>query len=319
MMKSLFRYILSVSAAIFAIGCNSGVFVDEFLPESPSVVVERSGEASKIRFKAANWDILSSVGGSTTLYGEIYDMNGNLVSRNQPLYGDGLLKMVYDDGLVDFRIERNDYRQLDIFFGENLYDRPYEVLIYVGNDYESGTVGVTFNPSEKYRVDSVAYQWDAFSFSDNSAETKDSFTINNSSSTEPATVVVYPYKNEHRTVEFFSNAYDDRREEILGVSLPKIEIPDVEEGLPVRKGTTASFVRQEQRLPLPFPDGVEAEVTLKPGEHKRVEVSVVYERFSVPYTVYASSPATGRQRTFSGKLYSSLPYKYYIFKLQPDQ
>lgn len=315
----------SIFLAVVTVGCNSDVFIDDFLPEAPSVVVERSETVSKIRFKAANWDIQSIMGsaqsdmGLMTLYGDIYDAEGNLVTRNQPLYGDGLLKMVYDDGLVDFRIERNDYRGLDVLFGENLRDRPYDVQIYVGNEYESGTVEVTFNPSEKYRVDSVVYRWDEFDFWNNSAEMADAFTIDNTASSEPTSVIVSPFQHAKRTVRFWPDDFNDRREEIFGVPLPEIGIPDVENALPVSKGSSARFARGDQQLPLPFPDDEKAEVTVKPHERRHIEVWLIYERFHVPYTVYASSPATGRQRTFSGTLHSSVPYKYSILKSQPDQ
>lgn len=325
-MKFLLRYtVLPISLAVTTAGCNSDVFIDEFLPESSSVVVERSEAVSKIRFKAANWDIWSVAGsaqsdmGLMTLYGDIYDLNGNIVSHNQPLGGEGLLKMVYNDGLVDFRIERNDYRGLDVLFSENLYDRPYGVQIYVGNDYESGTVEVTFNPSEKYRIDSVVYRWNEFVFWNNSVEEKDAFTVDNTASPKPTSVIVSPFQHAKRTIRIWPDDYfNDCREQIFGVPLPEIAIPDVENSVPVDKGSSARFVQDDQRLPLPFPDDEKVEVVVKPYERLRIEVSLVLEQFHVPYTVYATGPA-GRQRTFSGTLYSTLPYKYYILKSHPDK
>ena len=148
-MRKLFsRYALSaIVAPLLAVGCNDGVFIDDFLPEAPSVTVE-----------AGNWDILSVEGPTTSLRGDIYDAEGNLLYGNHLLYGDGLLRMTYDDGLLDFGIERNDYRTLRITLGESLRDEPWETRILVGNDYESETVSVTFAPTAKYRVDSVVYR-----------------------------------------------------------------------------------------------------------------------------------------------------------------
>lgn len=70
----------------------------------------------------------------------------------------------------------------------------------MGNDYESETVSVTFAPTEKYRVDSVVYRWDEFESWDNSIELQDAFTIDNTASSEPASVVVSPFRNAKRTV-----------------------------------------------------------------------------------------------------------------------
>ena len=43
-MRKLFsRYALSaIVAPLLAVGCNDGVFIDDFLPEAPSVTVGRS-------------------------------------------------------------------------------------------------------------------------------------------------------------------------------------------------------------------------------------------------------------------------------------
>ena len=181
-MRKLFsRYALSaIVAPLLAVGCNDGVFIDDFLPEAPSVTVGPDDTSATIRFEAGNWDILSVEGPTTSLRGDIYDAEGNLLYGNHLLYGDGLLRMTYDDGLLDFGIERSDYRTLRIALGESLRDEPWETRILVGNDYESETVSVTFAPTEKYRVDSVVYRWDEFESWDNSIELQDAFTIGDS-------------------------------------------------------------------------------------------------------------------------------------------
>lgn len=320
MLKSFSRSVcLPCAAALLLAGCNGEVFVDAFLPESPAMVVEGSGKPSTLRFKAPNWDILSVMGPTSTLYGDIYDASGRLVARGQSLSGDGLLTMVYDDGLLDFRIERNDYRELSVVLGENLRERPFEVHVIVGNEYESGTVTVTLAPSEKYRVDSVVYDLKYFFHTNNAARTKETFTIDNSAATEPMTMFVSPYRNEFRTVRFLPDEYGDHRAEILGVPLPEIGIPDTEEGRPVAGSSAVRFVEDQQRLPLPFSDGEQAAVTVPAGRRVRVEVLLVCEEFHVPYTLHVSHPVTGRRRTFTGTLLSSVPYDYHVLKSDPDR
>ena len=297
-MRKLFsRYALSaIVAPLLAVGCNDGVFIDDFLPEAPSVTVGPDDTSATIR----------------------YDAEGNLLYGNHLLYGDGLLRMTYDDGLLDFGIERNDYRTLRITLGESLRDEPWETRILVGNDYESETVSVTFAPTEKYRVDSVVYRWDEFESWDNSIELQDAFTIDNTASSEPASVVVSPFRNAKRTVRFWPDDFNDRREEIFGVPLPEIVIPDMADGTPVVAESSARFARNDQQLPLSFPDDEQVTVTAKPHERLNVEVYLSLEQFRVPYTVYASGPA-GRQRTFTGTLHSSLPYDYLILKPKTDE
>ena len=296
-MRKLFsRYALSaIVAPLLAVGCNDGVFIDDFLPEAPSVTVGPDDTSATIRFEAGNWDILSVEGPTTSLRGD-----------------------TYDDGLLDFGIERSDYRTLRIALGESLRDEPWETRILVGNDYESETVSVTFAPTEKYRVDSVVYRWDEFESWDNSIELQDAFTIDNTASSEPASVVVSPFRNAKRTVRFWPDDFNDRREEIFGVPLPEIVIPDMADGAPVVAESSARFARNDQQLPLSFPDDEQVTVTAKPHERLNVEVYLSLEQFRVPYTVYASGPA-GRQRTFTGTLHSSLPYDYLILKPKTDE
>lgn len=240
--------------------------------------------SATIRFEAGNWDILSVEGPTTSLRGDIYDAEGNLLYGNHLLYGDGLLRMTYDDGLLDFGIERSDYRTLRIALGESLRDEPWETRILVGNDYESETVSVTFAPTEKYRVDSVVYRWDEFESWDNSIELQDAFTIDNTASSEPASVVVSPFRNAKRTVRFWPDDFNDRREEIFGVPLPEIVIPDMADGAPVVAESSARFARNDQQLPLSFPDDEQVTVTAKP--HERLNVEVVSVARTVPRALY---------------------------------
>ena len=74
-MRKLFsRYALSaIVAPLLAVGCNDGVFIDDFLPEAPSVTVGPDDTSATIRFEAGNWDILSVEGPTTSLSGDIYD------------------------------------------------------------------------------------------------------------------------------------------------------------------------------------------------------------------------------------------------------
>lgn len=310
-----FRYaFLPCTAALLLAGCNDEAFIDAFMPESSEIAVDCSGGSSTLRFKASNWDVLSVMGSTSMLYGDIYDATGRLVMRGQPLCGDGLLTMSYDDGLLDFRIERNHYRELSVVLGENLRERPYVVHIAVGNQYETGSVTATLPPSEKYRADSIVYDWRALFFMNNAARTKEVFTVNNSASEKPVTVYVSPYRNECRTVRLLPDEYGDHREEILGLPLPDVDVPDVHAGQPTGSTAPIQFTDANQRLPLPFSDGEQTTVTVPAGVQLRIEVLLVCEEFHVPYTLYASHPVTGRRRTFTGILHSSTPYDYHILK-----
>lgn len=70
--------------------------------------------------------------------------------------------------------------------------------------------------------------------------------------------------------------------------LPEIVIPDMADGAPVVAESSARFARNDQQLPLSFPDDEQVTVTAKPHERLNVEVYLSLEQFRVPYTVYAS-------------------------------
>ena len=55
----------AIVAPLLAVGCNDGVFIDDFLPEAPSVTVGPDDTSATIRFEAGNWDILSVEGPTT--------------------------------------------------------------------------------------------------------------------------------------------------------------------------------------------------------------------------------------------------------------
>lgn len=297
--------LLSLSVA----GCNGDVFIDDYLPDPPASIAGQSGETSEIRFEASNWDILG-VGG---LSGRTYDLDGNLLSVG-PLGGEGLLCMEYDDGLVSFRIERGDYRTLKIVFEENMGSGPFRFTLTVGNLCESDSIDVTFNPTGKYRVERVVYDYERFSFTYTRAETVTTYLADNSASSKPVPIVIYPYVNRSRQIRFYNNG--DQRGEILGEPLPMLPIPDIEDERPVMRDSEASFVCYYYTAVLLPEDKRELSerVTVGAGEAENIEVVLQYMEYSLPYTLYAVNPATGKDRVFTGELQGEEPYNYFIFR-----
>lgn len=307
-MKFRFRQTIALAlSALFAAGCNGDVFVDDYLPDPPTSIVGQSGESSEIRFEASNWDILG-VGG---LSGRVYDLDGNLLFSG-PLGGEGLLCMEYDDDLVSFRIERSDYRTLKIIFEENVGSGPFRFTLTVGNMCESDSIDVTFNPTGKYQVERVVYDYERFSYIYTRLETVTTYHVDNSTSSKPVSIEVYPYAGCSRLIRFYGNA--DHRGEILGEPLPQLPIPDVEEEQPVMRGSKASFVSYYTGVMLPADKRELSErVTVNAGEAQNIEVMLQYMEYSLPYTLYTTNPKTGRQRIFTGELQGEEPSNYFIF------
>ena len=308
-MKFLFRQtfvpaLLSLSVA----GCNGDVFIDDYLPDPPASIAGQSGETSEIRFEASNWDILG-VGG---LSGRTYDLDGNLLSVG-PLGGEGLLCMEYDDDLVSFRIERGDYRTLKIVFEENMGSGPFRFTLTVGNLCESDSIDVTFNPTGKYRVERVVYDYERFSFTYTRVETVTTYHIDNRTSSKPVSIEAYPYAGRSRLIRFYNN--EDQREDILGLPLPLIPIPDIEDEQPVMRESEVAFACYYTDVMLPADKRDLSEtVTVNAGEAKDIEVVLQYMEYSLPYTLYTTNSETGKERIFTGELQGEEPSTYFIFR-----
>ena len=55
-MKNI-QKILWLGLLVSAVGCNSGVFIDDYLPEVPVVQLSETDSVARINFKSDNWDI----------------------------------------------------------------------------------------------------------------------------------------------------------------------------------------------------------------------------------------------------------------------
>ena len=319
------RLIFFLSALTFVAGCNGDVFIDGFLDGDMTVSVEGDGGTATVYFESGDWDVLEVLGpGGHFLSGEIYGADGKL-SRVDWLMTDGLGRLHYDDGMVDFSIERNTDDRLDILLSENMRPDCYTISVIVGNGYDNSTVTVELQPSSGYIVDGIEYDMENFHYSDNTAEIVDAFTVVNSGSTEMS-VVSYPYRGVEHTFEF--DLYAEGSVTLAGETLfgifrgdySEVPVPEIEDGKPYIGNLELPFKGGVQNVSLPqgMKDTSE-KVTVEPGCSKRVEVLVVYEEFTVPCTVNLSNPATGRKRVLDGRLHSLKPYDFYILKSDPEE
>lgn len=308
-MKFRFRQTIVLALlAFFAAGCNGDVFIDDYLPDPPASIVGQSGETTELRFEASNWDI-QGVGG---LSGRTYDLDGNLLFVG-PLGSDGLLSMEYEDDLVSFRIERHEYRSLKIVFVENMGSQPFRFMLTVGNEYERKDIEVLFNPTGKYRFDRVVYDYERFSFTYTRVETVTTYHIDNRTSSKPVSIEAYPYAGRSRLIRFYNN--EDQREDILGLPLPLVPIPDIEDEQPVMRESEVAFACYYTDVMLPADKRDLSEtVTVNAGEAKDIEVMLQYMEYSLPYTLYTTNSETGKERIFTGVLQGEEPGNYYIFR-----
>lgn len=317
-MKTSFK-VLSFVLATFLTGCNPEVFIADFLPENPKVTVEEG--KSSIFFKSDNWGILSLVKDSQISAAivplVVYDLEGKRIG-SLPLEERALAVLSVNDKIIDFKIEKRDPQRLEVICEENMEDHPACYFIEVGNVYERKWINVLLPPTQKYQIDSVVYQWKQFIWSDSRLESVRSLVVNNSVSPEPVTLLFrpYEYKEAFRKVECYYDTdwHSDGFRKIFGKELPPITIPDVVDSQPVPGQTRIRFGEQEQLLDAGLDKNKEVEVTVRPGDKRRIEIYLCLEEYSVPLKVYASNPETGRRRIFSANLHSTRPFDFLILK-----
>ena len=224
------------------------------------------------------------------------------------------------NAFLDFRVEKRNSSELHFISGENLYDQPFETFVRVGNRYEEKVIRVSFSPTRKYQIDSVAYDWNQFSSSDYMLEPIEQVEVNTLDASSPATVYFYPYKNSVRIVEFYMEyggwgGDENDLRKLLGDAASQVEIPDIVNGTPGLYGTKVSFRHHEQRLDAGLDKELKVSKTVEAGKHVRLEVYNGIEQYHVPYKAYLSNSLTGKKLEISGTLSSKKPFNYLIIPI----
>lgn len=319
--SNLLKCLLTALTLTVNMSCNSDVFIDEFLTETPAPIslTEEASEAT-ISFEADNWDVWSigSIGFET--YPFICDEEGNGLTL--PLENGGKDYQIFcRSDYIDFRMEKCDGRSLKLHLYENLYDSPWEWTIYVGNEYEQVPISVTLNPTGKYQIDSIVYDWSKFDFYDYMLEEVESLTVLNKEGTSPARWTCYPYKFSKRKVNFYapnngSNIYSELDQEQIARCLGdcSVTIPDTKDGKPVMGHTEAVFGSFEQEVDVTLDKNLEVKVSIDAGKNIHITVFNNMDCYHVPFTLYASHPRTGKRLEIPGVLYSQCPVNYLILK-----
>jgi hypothetical protein len=235
-MKTLLHIVVYIFILMGLSGCNSDVFVEDFQPSVSDVTLEGNGDSVTIRFKSSNWDLLRVYDyyDNSSLYYSVYDKDGNIVSQNQSPVLEGLGKIVcddiiYKDKMVDFAIERTHPREVKITVNENMYSSLFQFCVTVSNEYETKKIYVSITPSDRYIFDRITYSLDAYSYTDKQIEERKSIVVNNRGDESIVTNYIFPFKDEHRQIQFTSN--NPEAFNLLADSKPEVEIPGIVDGL----------------------------------------------------------------------------------------
>lgn len=312
-MKAIKNITTSLFLLIVLQACNSDVFVDDFRPSATEITVDGNDGKASIRFASGEWDVLNVF----TVYGSYlsctaYDMKGN-VNPGSTLTGLG--KIVCQDDVISFTVERSTSREVTVTDIENISNSDYSFDIMASNDYESHTVSITIPAMGKYVIDRIDYSLSPLFYSANGMEYDYGFKINNNSS-NPQTYILKPYWEKWHKVRFIlEDGYANALEEGQDVEIPCAD----SDGSLSMKGDRVRFSTEELRLPLPFDDTEQKEVIIPANTYQRIQLFLTYEEFDTECTLYATHPKTGKQRIFTGKFRSKMPIDYFVTREDLDK
>lgn len=289
-------------------GCNSDVFIDDFQPSVSEMILDGNGDSVSIQFNSSNWDwlgVYNDIHNDINYY-KMYDTDGNFVEERSFLVGLG--KIVYDDGITMFTVERTHPKELKITVDKNLYSSLFRFKLIPSNEFESKEIDVTISSSDRYVFDHISYSLNAY-YTDQQVKIKESFAVNNNGG-DIVSHKMFPYKDECRSVTFTSA--DPEAFLLLADHNLKVEIPSFSAGSLIMNGEQAQYISEPQELPLPFSDTEQKDVIIQPYSYQRITLILEYEWFETEFTLYATHPKTKEQRIITGTMQSKMPKRYYL-------
>ena len=308
-MKTIVNLTAYILILLGLYSCNDDVFVDDFRTSDTEFTLDGNGDEVTIRFASSNWDLvwMYTYDSDFTHQYEVYDADDNLIMRNQDAYLKGLGKIVCNEKLTDFIIQRSNPKELKITVGENVRNDYFRFMLVVSNEYESQEIYVQITPSDKYVFDHISYSLNAY-YSERKIEEEVNIVRSNFENTpSPLHLIVQGIRHKVTFRSDTSEAF-----QLLGDGNLTVEIPSMENEWLGMNGVQAQYTSEQQALPLPFPDTEKKEISIPPKTTQRIIVLLECEWFETEYTLYAVHPKNGRQRTITGTLQSKMPGKCYI-------
>lgn len=311
-MKTIIKFTAYILILFIASGCNSDVFIDDFRTSDTELTLDGNGDAKVIHFAASNWDlrwIYTYTNNDSYLY-KVYDADGNLIGNEQIPSLKGLGKLVYDEVLTDFNIERSNPDELKITVNKNARPTHFRFVLIVGNDYETQEIYVEVAPSDRYVFSHITYSLNTNSH-EMTVEEGNRFPFYNGLD-DDSPFWFCPY--EGICTEFMFDSDMPEAFLLLADDESKVEIPSLENGHLVMKGEQALYSARQQKIP--FVSEEKKEIDVPPHSFRLISVMIIYECFETEYTLYAVHPKTGDQQIITGKFQCKVPVDYY-FKSTP--
>lgn len=287
-------------------GCNDDVFVDDFRTSDSEFTLDGNGDDVTIRFASSNWDLvwMYTYDSDFNHQYEIYDVDDNLIMKNEDAYLRGLGKIVCNEKLTDFIIQRSNPKELKITVGENVRNDYFRFMLVVSNDYESQEIYVEITPSDRYVFDHITYSLNAYYSEKRIEEAMNIVRSNFEDTPSPLHLMVQGIRHKVVFKSDMSEAF-----QLLGGDNLTVEIPSMENGSLGMNGVQAQYTSMQQEFP--FPD-IHRDIFIPANTTQHIILMQVYEWSEIQYTLYLIHPKTKKQRIITGMFESAIPTDNYI-------
>lgn len=320
--RFLLQIVTLITASAFY-GCNSEVFIDDYAPSVQEVTLSEENPVSEICFESSNWDLQSVYhmdedGTYHEINGDIYGYDGSLIAKNSSLCTSGSepVKMTVSYPDIKLTIERKDATHLVLSKPENMDYETKRIYLSIGNTYNIREIAVDIESSTRYRLDSIAYTLNSWSYRDSIVcRTKTSTYANLTD--DVTNFDIYPYKRF--TVDYaFVNRHEwetvltEDQLKIFGKDIPVVPVPNISRyEIPVLSGLNMPLSAVTQHLPLPD-EMLELKESMPVNSLKQRACTIKcwFKYYGISFKIYASHPKTAEKRILEGLLDIYIPRSY---------
>mgnify|MGYP000037397300 CR=1 FL=1 len=326
-MNKWLRYLCILTVVGWLTGCNQDLFIDDFRSEVEQVQLESDKDEVTLRFQTDNWIV---AGGelSHSLTGQFesffflqYNEEGLNIGNSAVPHLDmhGSLKLRHS--LIELDVEHLNYGELKVRVTENLLPDCTLHLVLAHKSLPEIEQRIRIQlQTAKYELENITYTLNSWGVEQEDDDRVMLSVITNSDA--PVTSTVYPWKEEHKWVQFKSIFLRlDGTATLNMFDLSYLLEHPVEVGIPSfradgfgfeMKGEKAMLTGDLQQQNLPNANE-ERKVTVAEARETLIRKKVHYEAYTNSCTFRIRNVKTQKTREFRASFYQKIPTEIQIY------
>lgn len=325
-MKDWVRYLCMGVLVAWLTGCNQGVFIDDFRSEVEQVQLESDEDEVTLRFQTDDWMVKggelshSLTGQFSPFFFQQYNEQGEHIGTQESPSLDMHGSLLLRHPLIELSIEHLHSGELTVRVVENLLPDCTLSLVLAHKDLPEIEQCIRIQlQTAKYELEDITYTLDIWG-GDREDDDRVLQSVTNNTDT-PATLVLYPWKEERKQVRFQlvylvsdGQVTLEKFDPFYLLEYPvEVEIPTFRKGFGFEmKGEKAWLTGDLQKQKLPNADE-ERKVTVAQGEKIKIRKKVHYEAYDNDCVFRFRNVKTHKVREFSASFYQKLPTDIQVY------